>query len=427
MEHVNNLGKARKEEDGNLSVLNLKRALGAVDTPKALVEFMVALAGPLGSKSKVLEPACGHCPFLRKISEKYEKKHELVGVEINPEVLSRAKEKVPHSTLIEGDFLLWQSDEQFDLIIGNPPYGIIGDASHYPIHLLKQKKSIYKQKFHTWQGKYNIYGAFIEHSINLLKPNGKLIFVIPASWLILEDFTRLRLFIAREGQISIYYMGKVFPKHTVSCVVIVFQKGATGLNLYDRQRLALSKRTYNGEMIRFETPELIEFEQNGIPLEHLFEIRFAARSPEIRKHPCVSPIPQLGYVPILTGRNLKSGWIDYEHCYSGLWMPKELGPTLRFFYGFPHIVVGHTKGPRVVAALDEKCYPWREEFHLIPKIPHLSLSSIVQYLNSHPVQIYVQTLYRDFVPHLTLPMLKRVPIPSNIVSPNKIPQLPLEV
>lgn len=98
-------------------------------------------------------------------------------------------------------------------------------------------------------------------------------------------------------------------------------------------------------------------------------------------------------------------------------MPKEAVATLRAFYMFPHIVVGHTKGTRVVAALDERCYPWREEFHLVAKDRTLGLAeqqALVHYLISDPVQEYVRTLYRNVVPHLTKPMLERVPIPNDL-------------
>jgi adenine-specific DNA-methyltransferase len=83
---------------------------------------------------------------------------------------------------------------------------------------------------------------------------------------------------------------------------------------------------------------------------------------------------------------------------------------LRDFYGFPHLVVAHTKGTRVVAALDERCYPWREEFHLIPKVAGIDLRAVAEYLNSERVQRYVQSMYRDFVPHLTAMMLKLIPL-----------------
>jgi len=410
----------------NLSVTLVgveQRALGFVTTPPGLVEFMTELAAPIKTRCRVLEPACGDAPFLSAFAARYGTHHELVGIDINLAAIQAAKKRVPFADFIEGDFLLWQPNEPFDIIIGNPPYGIIGDASHYPIHVLKDRKEAYKLRFRTWRGKFNIYGAFIEHAVNLLKPGGKLVFVVPASWLVLDDFAKLRAFLSVSGSLHVYYLGKVFQGRNVSCVVLVLEKGSKGLRLYDGQTLAVEKPVYQGELIRFETPELLSFEQSGIPLGSLFEVHFAARSPEIRRHPQTSIKPCDGYVPVLTGRNLKAGWIDYEHCYSGLWFPKDAAPTLRFFYAFPHIVVGHTKGTKVVAALDERCYPWREEFHLVPKVSRLDLPAIVKHLNSDPIQKYVQQLYRDFVPHLTTPMLVRVPIPQFVVGDSQVGRL----
>ncbi len=399
------------------------RALGAVATPPDLVAFMVSLAAPAGPCARVLEPACGDAPFLAAFAERYGSHHELVGVDIDPAAVEQARRRAPFATILEEDFLLWQPAERFDLIIGNPPYGIIGDASHYPIHVLRERKPLYKQRFRTWRGKYNIYGAFIEHAVNLLSPGGRLVFVVPATWMVLDDFAPLRRFLALEGSLEVYYMGRPFPERNVVAVVLLFQRGGQGLSLYDRdprsgvRNPVVRKTGYRGEMIRFETPEALAFERQGIPLEELLEVYFAARSPEIRRHPSVAQEPRDGLVPVLTGRNLKPGWIDYERCYSGLWMPREEAPSLRFFYGFPHIVVGHTKGARVVAARDEQCYPWREEFHLVPKVAGLDERALVGYLNSDPVQQYVRSLYRDLVPHLTMTQLRRVPVPPEF-APN---------
>ncbi len=62
---------------------------------------------------------------------------------------------------VVADFVFWEPTEAFDLILGNPPYGIVGEASKYPIHTLKQVKRLYKQTLSTWKGKYNLYGAFM--------------------------------------------------------------------------------------------------------------------------------------------------------------------------------------------------------------------------------------------------------------------------
>ncbi|MDW8321674.1 MAG: TaqI-like C-terminal specificity domain-containing protein [Armatimonadota bacterium] len=398
------------------SLKERERALGVVYTPSALVEFMVRLARPARSGCRVLEPACADAPFLASFIRRYGCGYQLYGVEIDTAHLSRARANAPQATFIEADFLLWEPSSCFDIILGNPPYGIIGDGSHYPIHTLKERKTLYRQRSRTWYGKFNIYGAFIERAVDLLSPGGKLVFVVPASWLVLDDFRLLRAYLAQVGGLQVYYLGKVFPKRNVSVVVLVVEKGGEGLELYDgAEELAVVKPAYAGEMIRFERREWLEFEQNGVPLGDLFHVRFAARSPEVRKHPAVSTEARPAYVPILTGRNLHAGWIDYKTCYSGLWMPRERAVELRSFYGFPHLVVAHTKGARVVCAYDERCYPWREEFHLVPKREGLDLLAMMHYLNGEPVQRYVSDLYRDFVPHLTASMLKRIPVERSML------------
>ncbi len=407
--------------------LPANHSLGAVATPPDLVAFMVSLAAPGPRRVRVLEPACGDAPFLAAFAERYGSSHELVGVDIDPAVVEQARRRVPFATILEEDFLLWEPSERFDLIIGNPPYGIIGDASHYPIHVLKDRKGLYKRRFQTWRGKFNIYGAFIEHAVHLLRTDGRLVFVVPSTWLVLDDFARLRQFLAGEGRLEVYYIGRPFPGRNVVAVILVLRRGEQGLSLYDlgESEPLVKKTVYRGEWIRFERPEAIAFERQGVPLGELLEIHFAARSPEIRRHPSVVGEPKAGTVPILTGRNLKPGWIDYDTGYSGLWMPREEAPSLRFFYAFPHIVVGHTKGACVVAARDERCYPWREEFHLVPKVTRLDERVLVEYLNSEPVQWYVRSLYRDLIPHLTMTQLRLVPIPPKLAPVPRTRQLHL--
>jgi adenine-specific DNA-methyltransferase len=391
-----------------------ERGLGRVETPPEVVRFMVSLAeAPKGGR--VLEPACANAPFLRAFREAHGSAHRFVGVEIDPSAL----DPPPWAEGVAGDFLLWEPGEAFDLVLGNPPYGIVGEASKYPIHVLKGVKGLYKKAFSTWRGKYNLYGAFVEKSVRLLKPGGILVFVVPATWLVLEDFSLLRTFLAREGRTEVYYLGEVFPGRRVSAVVLRFEKGGRGLALWDTRRerkgfvpeLWGRYPDWRGEMIRFETEETRRLEASGTPLGELFHIRFAARSPEFKGHPAVRREPGPGLVPVLTGKNLRPGWIDYEKNGSGLWMPKERAGEIRDFYRVPRLVVAHTKGTRVVAAWDERAYPWREEFHLVPKDGvKFDLHALVEWLNSEAMQKHVRTLYRDFVPHLTLRMLERLPL-----------------
>ena len=401
------------------------KALGHVATPPEVVEFMVNLAQPDGfSEYCVLEPACGDARFLQAFAQRYGKHHKFVGVEINRQSVEHARKLVgDFANIVEGDFLLYLPNQEFDIIIGNPPYGIVGDSSHYPIHILNSRKEEYKKVIKTWKGKYNIYGAFIEKSVRLLSPNGRLVFVVPTTWMILDDFCLLRQFLSQHGRLTVFYLGSVFPKVNVSVVVLLFEKGKSGIRLYDLRDSfgkdignqvypCVDKSVYSGEMVRFESDKWLIFESSGVPIERVFQIHFAARSPEFRKSGLIKESPSDGLVPVLTGRNLKQGFIDYESCFSGWWMRVEDAPSLRWFYSIPHLVVGHTKGLKMVCAFDQRCYPWREEYHLIPK-DGISVDwfALERYLNGDVVQEYLHDVYRETSPHLTKSVLQKVPVP----------------
>jgi len=399
-----------------------KRSLGAVYTPEKISDFMVSLAGPpLGERWNVLEPACADAPFLQAFAQRWGRHHCLTGVELNLEADKAFA--VLHARHVHTDYLLWEPEERFDLVIGNPPYGIIGNASHYPIHGLLDVKQQYKQRFQTWHGKYNVYGAFIEHSVHLLREGEQLVLVVPSTWLVLDDFAPLRRFLAERGQLNVHYLGKAFEGVSVVAVVLHFIKGpeTERLALYDQDNtLAVQEDHYHGDLICFRTPDTDRFEQRSkVILGDLFQVRFAARSPEYQKSEWVSSTPQEGMLPVLTGRNLKPGWIDYETNYSGLWIRPENAGRMREFYSRPHIVVAHTKGSKVVAALDHRCFAWREDFHLAPRYP-VDEQAITNYLNSEPMQEYVKTLYRDLTPHLTRTQLLRLPMPQEMM-PDAIP------
>ncbi len=118
-----------------------------------------------------------------------------------------------------------------------------------------------------------------------------MVFIVPASWLVLNNFSKLRLFLAHAGRLTVYYVGKVFQRRNGSSAVMVLEKNGKGMSLYDGEKLVVSKPDYGGELIRFETPQVLEFERSGIALGHLFDIYFAARSPEVRTRPQVSTRP----------------------------------------------------------------------------------------------------------------------------------------
>jgi len=420
----------------NNKLKEIKKDFGIFFTPEWVVDLMVNMIEVKGTQLKILEPACGLAQFLLGMKRKRDAlfySSTLYGVEINERIIEilRQIELYNSIKIIHHDYLLWDTNKKFDIIIGNPPYGIPSHTSHYAIKIDIKTRRLYKKIFRTWYGKYNVYGAFIEKSITLLKNGGQLIFIVPATFLILDEFKYLRLFLSQNGKTSIIYLGPdVFkPEAQVTTVILNFIKSPKYNELltlyeYDFSTKRIIKnytKQWNGELISFETHSTQYLEKKcSHRLGNIYDIHISPRSPEIKnnRHVFISTNEVKNAVPILNGKNLKPGRIIYMNR-SNYWIKKEKALTLREYFKKPRIVVAHTKGGKVVAAYDKKCYPWMGDvYHLIKKTSLLeeqfdmSEEEVVKYLNSIILQRYMKEKYREITPHTTATQLKLLPVPN---------------
>jgi len=434
------LGSSQLALEANFE--QIRKDYGIFFTPERIVDFMVGLIDAqeyVGrNKVNILEPACGLAQFLSGIKRMHPslfRKASLSGVEINYEIIRRLKSLriADEINLIHQDYLLWQSEPVFDLIIGNPPYGIPSLSSHYTIKIPPETKERYKKLFQTWYGKYNVYGAFIEKSVKLLKPEGRLILIVPATFMILDEFKKLREFLAKNGRSQLIYLGPdVFkPEAEVASLVLDFRKSkqlAHNLKLLEYQGgktfpIKVEHR-WDGEVVKFETEYSRALENHcSYLLQDLFEIRISPRTPEIKNSSLVlktKPKHSSGYLPLLNGRNLKCNQIFYENL-SGYWIKKTDLHRFRGWFGKPHIVVGlgFRENGKVAAGLDDRCYPWMGDiYHLFEKEGlfntgyDLSKSELLEYLNSEYIRRYVKDAFREITYHLSITQLKHLPVPT---------------
>ena len=112
---------------------DVKKDYGIFFTPERIVNFMVNLIDTAKHFDKkgiaILEPACGLAQFLmgiKRILPALYERAKLFGVEVNQDIINylAALSTESQVTLVNTDYLLWQPNLTFDLIIGNPPYGI---------------------------------------------------------------------------------------------------------------------------------------------------------------------------------------------------------------------------------------------------------------------------------------------------------------
>ncbi len=419
----------------NHNLPKTQKERGAFSTPDWVVRLMLGFLRPIASPApRVLEPACGDCTFLRRLRELHPTlfaKAEKIGVELHP----TSPNGLNGVRVIEHDFLLWEEQEaKYDLILGNPPYGIPSPSKHYAYRVSPETRAEYKKRFRTWFGKYNVYGAFIEKSVRLLKQGGQLLFIVPATFLLLDDFKKLRFFLAEEGQTQVVYMGdSVFrPEASITTVILNFvrsrkEAGRLLLQEYDAETGELKEirrlATWRGEIITFAT----EFTKRlsalcSARLGEIFAVKVSPRTPEIRGNPLITKEPTPEMLPILNGRNLKRGKILYEPL-SGYWIYPRHKNKLRKFFETPHVVVGlGFRGDRELgAAYDALAYPWMGDvYHLLPqhslwRTTHLNPADVVNYLNSPLVGRYIRDSFREIVYHLNITLLKLIPIPEKAI------------
>lgn len=191
--------------------------LGQVFTPPAIVERMLALAT---HKGRVLEPACGDGAFAQHLPDRFA---EVVAIEHDPRFS-------PPGALVM-DFFAYPESEQFDTVIGNPPYVKARDIAtatrrHFSSQLL--------------DGHANLYLHFIEKCVRHLKPGGELIFITPRDFLKATGAARLNTWLADQGTITDFEdLGdaRIFDGVVPNCAIWRFEKGNLKRRTRDGRRM----------------------------------------------------------------------------------------------------------------------------------------------------------------------------------------------
>lgn len=132
--------------------------------------------------------------------------------------------------IFEGDFLKQNIENEFDFVIGNPPY-----ISYQELD--KETRRFIKENFDTCvEGKFDYCYAFIEASLKSLKNTGKLAYLIPSNIFKTHFANKLRAFIVQYLEsIYDYTNKKIFEGKLTASAIIVCDKGnsATKIKYHD--------------------------------------------------------------------------------------------------------------------------------------------------------------------------------------------------
>ena len=192
---------------------------------------------------KVLENSCGQGNILLQIVRRYIESakeenyslHEIAfglgkdiaAYEVDKNCIRLCKKRLNKLIRVYGlkkvrwniknkDFLKEDLNDKYDYIIGNPPYITYHDMD-------EEQRDLLRKYFCTCKrGRSDYCYAFIEASIKVLAPNGKMAYLVPYSIMTNKFAEELRKFlIPYLTQIYDYRTIKIFPEAITSSIVII--------------------------------------------------------------------------------------------------------------------------------------------------------------------------------------------------------------
>jgi len=112
----------------------------------------------------------------------------------------------------------------FDVVIGNPPYGA---------QITKIDQKYYLSKYETPSYKLDTYSIFIEKAFSLVKFNGFICYIIPYTWLTINQHQKLREFILNYNLIEVINLPqKIFDDADLDTVIVNLQKSESNQILH---------------------------------------------------------------------------------------------------------------------------------------------------------------------------------------------------
>lgn len=198
---------------------NDKKNNGIYFTPPETIQENIKYLKPyMNDIQNVLEPSCGSCEYILALKEKYEL--DITGIEFNDTIYHSIKHL--HNNIIHDDFIQYDFDKTFDLIIGNPPYFVM------------KKKDVNKEYHKYFDGRPNIFILFIIKSLKLLSKNGILSFVLPRNFLNCLYYDKTRKYIVEHYHILniIECNDKYIDTQQDTIILIIQNKKLSSNNFY---------------------------------------------------------------------------------------------------------------------------------------------------------------------------------------------------
>ncbi|MFX1507524.1 MAG: Eco57I restriction-modification methylase domain-containing protein [Promethearchaeota archaeon] len=333
-------------------------------------------------------------------------------------------------------FLEWPnviSNNGFDLILGNPPYGI---------SFSQEEKILFRKLYRAFDPEFESYILFLERSIHLLRNEGLLGMIIPNNLLSNYHYRNIRKFLLQNVKILkiINFDNQVFPNiHVETCAIFLqrhfhqnerennhvqFGRIKNALNLESLPLLdqfIIQKEIWNNfHKIFLPTPDieiqriLKKIQKNSIPLGDIVQI---SRGIELGFTSPLTSDTKINpeYVPLIAGRSIRKFRIDnnvryikFDNSNKSIFKNKSL-------YLQPKLLLRRI-GHELVAAYDTNNYFCVCDVYILilkPTRPSFELLYLEALLNSKLMSFYLIqrfTSVKTIFPKIPIKFLRDLPL-----------------
>lgn len=198
-----------------------KKDNGIFFTPPSTVQLTLqTLNQYFKDEINVLEPSCGSCEYVTAINKKYPNVN-VTGIEYNETIYDgiSSLNNISNNTIINEDYLKWNPNMKYNMIIGNPPYYVM------------KKKDVESRYYKYFDGRPNIFLLFIIKSLSILNNDGILSFILPKSFIncLYYDKTR-KLIYEKFTIIDIVECNDKYIETQQETILFIVKKGGNKKN-----------------------------------------------------------------------------------------------------------------------------------------------------------------------------------------------------
>ena len=318
---------------------------------------------------------------------------------------------------------VFKNNNGFDIVIGNPPYVSVKGITN-------SDKNIYRKRYVTGQGRFNLFTLMIEKGINILNDSGLLTFIQPDGLFTNIEYRHSREFMLKNGSIKkiVGFDNRVFESAAVDTAILEYS------NIHDKNNEIVIARNLTEFVNNYSQTNCTDDNNYLIPiklktndskilneilnnkyvtLESLIEIQQGIIYSGTPKEEIFANVPlNEHYKKSLDGRDVHRWFIDWEtkaenkyiEYTSKLHRPREE----RLFIANEKLIIPR-KSTKITVGYDNKqFYVLNTGYVCLAKNDDVNLKYLMAILNSNLINYYYSKQILGW--QIVIPVLNKLPI-----------------